>query len=414
VLDATRELLPLAALVALLAVAYLHPPEWLEASAGIVCAGAALAVGRLDRGALGQEIGRLFPVVAFLMAILVVAECCRAAGLFTAIGTRLARAGSHRRIFTFVFAVAALTTVVLSLDATVVLLTPVVLAAAAPTQISARPMQLVCVRLANSASLLLPVSNLTNLLALPRLPIGFGRFVLLMAPVWVLTLVVEYAVHAAWFRGDLRQPAGGRDAAEPAPLPRTPLVVVTLMLAGFGVGSLVGVDPAWVAGAAAVVLGADALRRRAIAPGRLLRSTHGSFAVFVLSLGVVVAVLGRGWLGDRLADWVPGETGLAALLLVAALGAGLANVVNNLPATLLLVPLVVPHGTTAALSALIGINLGSSMTWSGSLANLLWRRTVLHSGGTVDSRDFHVAGLLATPVAVVVGVLALHGWAAVV
>jgi arsenical pump membrane protein len=275
-------------------------------------------------------------------------------------------------------------------------------------------MQLVCVRLANSASLLLPVSNLTNLLALPRLPIGFGRFVLLMAPVWVLTLLVEYAVHAAWFRTDLSEPAGGREVPGPEPLPRTPLVVVSLMLAGFGAGSLVGLDPAWVAGAAALVLGADALRRRTLTAGRLLRSTHASFAVFVLSLGVVVAVLGKGWLGDRLADWVPGSSGLGALLLIALVGAVLANVVNNLPATLLLVPLVVPHGTTAALSALIGINLGSSMTWSGSLANLLWRRTVLRSGGTVDSRDFHVAGLLATPLAVVMGVVALHGWAAVV
>jgi arsenical pump membrane protein len=412
VVDAVRDLVPMVALGVLLAVAYLHPPEWVEAAVGIGAAAAALATGRLDDGGLRTEVGRLLPVVLFLMAVLVVAECCRAAGLFSAIGTRLASAGG--RTFVLAFVVASVVTVVLSLDATVVLLTPVVLAAAAATQVSARPLQLVCVRLANSASLLLPVSNLTNLLALPRLDIGFGRFALLMAPVWVLTLVIEYAVHRLWFRAELRVPGSGRQGVSVVPLPRAPLAVVTAMLAGFGIGSMVGVEPAWVAGGAALVLAARAVVRGELGTRRLLRSTHASFALFVLGLGVVVATLGRGPLGDLLGDLVPSGDGVAALLAVALLGAVTANLVNNLPATLLLVPLVAPLGVVPALATLVGVNLGSSMTWSGSLANLLWRRTVLRSGGTVESRDFHLVGLLATPVAVVGGVLLLDLWAQLV
>jgi len=412
VVDAVRDLVPMAALGVLLAVAYLHPPEWVEAAIGIGAAAAALGTGRLDDGGLRTEVGRLLPVVLFLMAVLVVAECCRAAGMFSAIGTRLASAGG--RTFVLAFVVASVVTVVLSLDATVVLLTPVVLAAAAATRVSARPLQLVCVRLANSASLLLPVSNLTNLLALPRLDIGFGRFALLMAPVWVLTLVIEYAVHRVWFRTELRVPGSGREGVSVVPLPRAPLVVVTAMLAGFGIGSMVGVEPAWVAGGAAIVLGTRAVFRGELGTCRLLRSTHASFALFVLGLGVVVATLGRGPLGDLLGDLVPSSDGVAALMAVALLGAVTANLVNNLPATLLLVPLVAPLGVVPALATLVGVNLGSSMTWSGSLANLLWRRTVLRSGGTVDSRDFHLVGLLATPVAIVGGVLLLDAWAQLV
>ena len=406
--------MPLVALVMLLVVAYRHPPEWVEAAVAVLAVAASLATGRLPGTALRAEVGHLYPVVVFLMAVLVVAECCRASGLFSAIGSRLATAGGHRRIFALAFGVAALTTVALSLDATVVLLTPVVLAAATATGVSARPLQLVCVRLANSASLLLPVSNLTNLLALPRIDLGFGRFALLMAPVWLLTLAVEYAVHRSWFRADLAVPATGRQAVSALPLPRFPLVTVAVMLAGFGVGSVVGVDPAWVAGAAALVLGGRALIRRELGVRRVARSTHASFALFVLGLGVVVATLGRGPLGDDLRSLVPAGDGLAALLGLAALGAVTANLVNNLPATLLLVPLVAPLGAVPALATLVGVNLGSSMTWSGSLANLLWRRTVVRSGGAVDGRDFHAVGLLATPVAIVAGVAALYGWAQVV
>ncbi|MGY2873530.1 arsenical pump membrane protein [Marmoricola sp. URHA0025 HA25] len=413
-LAALRDAVPLGALVTLLVIAYRHPPEWVEAVVAIVAAGAALATGRLPRASLGHELDHLGPVVAFLMAVLVVAECCRASGLFGAIGSRLAAAGAHQRIFALAFVVAALTTVALSLDATVVLLTPVVLAAAAATRVSARPLQLVCVRLANSASLLLPVSNLTNLLALPRIDIGFGRFALLMAPVWLLTLLVEYVVHRTWFRADLATPTSEREHVTQLPLPRFALVTVAMMLAGFGAGSAVGVDPAWVAGAAALLLGGKALLHGELGLPWVARSTHASFALFVLGLGVVVATLGRGPLGDGLDSLVPSGDGPLALFSLAALGAVLANVVNNLPATLLLVPLVAPLGAVPALATLVGVNLGSSMTWSGSLANLLWRRTVARSGGTVDSRDFHVVGLLAAPPAIVAGVLVLSVWAHVV
>jgi arsenical pump membrane protein len=413
VLDAVKDAAPMVGLLVLLAVAYLHPPEWVEATVAVAAAGAVLATGRLADGDLRAEARHLVPVVAFLMAVLVVAECCRASGLFDAIGTRLATAGSHHRIFALAFVVAALTTVALSLDATVVLLTPVVLAAAAATRVSARPLQLLCVRLANSASLLLPVSNLTNLLAMPRLDVGFGRFALLMAPVWALTLLVEYAVHRLWFRGDLRTAAAGPEAV-PQPLPLTPLVVVGAMLAGFAIGSPLGVNPAWVAGAAAVVLAGHTIGRRQLTVGRAAHSTHASFALFVLGLGLVVAALGRGPLGSVLDDLVPSDHGVSALLAVALLGAVLANLVNNLPAILLLVPLVAPLGVEPVLATLVGVNLGSSMTWSGSLANLLWRRTVVRSGGTVSSRDFHVVGLLATPAAIVLGVFTLHAWAGLV
>ncbi|MGO4255951.1 SLC13 family permease [Marmoricola sp. RAF53] len=413
--DTVRDLVPLVALLALLAVAVVHPPEWLEALVGVGAAAVVLAFGQLDSGDLSTERDHLLPVVGFLMAILVVAECCRAAGLFGAIGARLARDTEPHRLFRLTFLVATVVTVALSLDATVVLLTPVVLAAGAGAALD-RPLQLVCVRLANSASLLLPVSNLTNLLAMPYLGIGFGRFALLMAPTWLLTLALEYAGHRWFFRHAFAaDPPATPVTDEPLPpLPRTPLLVVAAMLVAFAVGSPFGIDPVWFAGIAAVVLVGHGLARGELTVGRAVRSTHASFAVFVLGLGLVVEALGHGPVGDLVARLVPDDDGLSALLALAVLGAVLANLLNNLPATLLLVPLVGPLGTVPVLATLVGINLGSSLTWPGSLANLLWRRTVRRSGGTVRSRDFHLVALLVTPVAIGAGVVVLHLWAGLV
>lgn len=400
-----RDLVPLLALVVLLLVAFRQPRGVVEAGAGVVAVAATALVGALPGGVARAELGELGPVVAFLMAILVVSDRCRLDGVFTALGGRLARVRTGGRLLLLTFAAAALVTVVLSLDATVVLLTPVVLAVASS---GFRAGELACVRLANSASLLVPVANLTNLLALPRLDLTFGRFALLMLPSWLVVLLVEYAV----LRRTHRTEMGPRPAstAVPPPLPAYSLAVVALMLLGFVVASPFGVAPAWVAAAAAVLLaGRDALRGRA-APARLVESAQPAFAVFVLCLGLVVAALGRDWLGDLLDALVPARADLLGLLAVAAVGAVLVNLVNNLPGTLLLVPVVAPLGTTALLALLVGINVGSSLTWTGSLANLLWRRTVLAAGHPVPGKAFHATALLATPPAVVLGVLVLDGW----
>jgi arsenical pump membrane protein len=401
---------PAGALGVLLVVAYRHPPDWVEALAGLGCAGAAVVAAGLPLSDVWAEGRELAPVVLFLVAILVVAECCRAEGLFAAIGARLRRRGSTRGRFRLVFVTAAGTTVSLSLDATAVLLTPVVLSTA-PSTASARPLQLVCVRLANSASLLVPVANLTNLLALQSVDVTFGRFALIMAPTALTVLLVEYGGLRWWFHRELADdvtPHVGQ--GPPAPLPRTPLAVVVLMLAGFVVGSTVGVAPFWAAGAAAVVLTTRGLVAGRLRAAEVVRQAHPSFALFVLCLGIVVAALNRAWLGSALANLLPHSANLAGLLVLAALGAFLANLVNNLPATLILAPLVAPLGVVAVLALLVGINVGSSMTWTGSLANLLWRRSVLRSGGEVDAGDLHGTGLVLSPAAIVLGVVVLSAW----
>jgi arsenical pump membrane protein len=139
-------------------------------------------------------------------------------------------------------------------------------------------------------------------------------------------------------------------------------------------------------------------------------ATHLPFAVYVLCLGVVVAALADSFLGDLVAGLVPGRTSLLALLGLALLTTVLANVVNNLPATLLLVPLVAPLGSTAVLASLVGLNVGSGLTYTGSLANLLWRRTLVRHGSPPSARDVHTLSALVTLPGVAVAVVVLWAW----
>ncbi|WP_217996802.1 SLC13 family permease [Nocardioides jensenii] len=407
------DLVGVACLVALLAVAFLHPRGRYELLAGVSCTGAVLAVGAVSFTGVGDQVRSLLPVVLFLAAILVVAELCAVEGLFVAVGQRVRRAGRARprRLVALTFVVASVVTAVLSLDATVVLLTPVIAAAAAGTGAQRAGMH-ACVRLANSASLLLPVSNLTNLLALPHLDVSFTDWVLLMAPVWIVVILVEYAGVLLVFPEARRRSSFGEppNRAELLRMPLVPLVTVVAMLAGFAAGSAVDLDPFWVAGAAALVLVAHALSRRATRGLAVVHAAHLPFAVFVLCLGVVVLAVTDSFLGEAVAGLIPSSDGLAAMLLIAALATALANLVNNLPATLLLVPLVAALGPVAVLAALIGLNVGSGLTYTGSLANLLWRRTLRRGGQVADGRLFHLHALAVTPVAVLTATVVLWGW----
>ncbi|GAA1762352.1 ArsB/NhaD family transporter [Nocardioides hankookensis] len=406
---AALDLIPVAALLALLATAYAHPSGRVEAGVGLVAALVTLATGILSWSDVEDTVRHLGPVVLFLVTILVVADVCARAGLFAAAAARVREVGGGRAvpIFTGVFLLAAAVTAVLSLDATVVLLTPVVVAAAVSSGTSYRPGAHACLRMANSASLLLPVSNLTNLLAMPHLDLTFGGFALVMAPVLAVVLVVEYVALRLLFRRELSAPPGPAYAEETPPLPRVPLVVVLLMLVGFGVGSPLGVEPFWVSGAAALVLVGWARRRGLLGVPDAVRAAHPAFALFVLCLGVVVAALATGFLGDWVNDALPDGTDFASLLLIAVLATVLANLLTNLSATLLLVPLLAPLGDTAVLAALLGLNIGSGLSYTGSLANLLWRRGMVRLGHPPSLREFHRVSLLVTPVSLVAAVAAL-------
>src|SRR6266511_662946 len=272
---ALAEAVALLLLAGTLAFAVVRPRGLPEAVAAVPAAALAVALGILPAGRALRELRDLGPTIGFLAAVLVLAELCEREGLFEAAGHWMAGASMGRpvRLLSLVFAVGAAVTVVLSLDATVVL----------------------------------PVSNLTNLLAFRASGLSFVRFGALMWLPWLAAITVEWLALRSFFASDLV----GRGTVSPEPraggAPRYAVAVLAVTLAGFGVASLLGVEEALVA-----ALGALALA-------------------------------------------VPAGASLPALLAVAATAALLANLVNNLPAILLLLPAVSAAGPGPVLAALVGV-----------------------------------------------------------
>ncbi|MFF9510900.1 SLC13 family permease [Streptomyces sp. NPDC014724] len=398
-------------LLAVLACAVIRPFGWPEAVVAVPAAGVVIATGAISLDHARDEAARLGPVIGFLAAVLVLAQLCDEEGLFHACGAWMARtaAGRPRRLLVQVFAAASVITAVLSLDATIVLLTPVVFATAARLGARPKPHVYACTHLSNTASLLLPVSNLTNLLAFAASGLSFTRFAALMVLPWLAAIGTEYVVFRRFFATDLDAGAQAPPTAEPRELPVFALATVACTLAGFVLTSALGVNPAWAAFAGAVVLAVRALAQRRTRPTAIVRAAAVPFLAFVLALGIVVRAVVDNGLATGLGHLVPGGTGFAALLAIAGLAAVLANVINNLPAVLVLLPLTASSGPGAVLAVLLGVNIGPNLTYAGSLATLLWRRIVHEHDSNVELGEFTRLGLFTVPAALLLAVVTL--WA---
>jgi arsenical pump membrane protein len=408
--------LSLVGLAATLATAAARPPGLGESAVAVGSAALLVAVGAISLSGAWRAVGELGPTIGFLAALLVLADGCRREGVFDAIGAWMARASAGRsvRLLGLTFAAATAVTTVLGLDATVVLLTPVAFVTAMRLRTPVKPHAYACAHLANSASVLLVVSNLTNLLAFHASRLSFTRFAALMALPWAAAIAVEWVAFRAFFRRELAtHPEPALRLEGRAPTPRFALGVLTLTLLGFALSSEVGFAPVWsaLAGAAAITLPA-LTRRRAVAA--VVRAAEPGFLLFVLGLGVIVAAASAHGVRSAVASALPVGGSLPDLLGVAGVSALLANLVNNLPATLILTPVTAALGTAPVLAMLVGVNVGPNLTYAGSLATLLWRRVLRVERTEVLLAEFTRLGLMTVPAGLLLCTLAVwvsvRGW----
>lgn len=380
-----------------------RPKEWPEAV--LACLGAALLVvcRLLSLDAACQAIGKGTDVYLFLAGMMLLAELARREGVFDWLASHAVRAarGSRARLFALVYAAGILVTVLLSNDATAVVLTPAVYAAAKKARTEALPHLLSCAFIANAASFVLPISNPANLVVygkqLPPLIPWLKLFTLPSLLSIAVTFLVLRLLLNGQLRGQLEQDvevsklsAEGFRAG--LGIVVTGAVLIAASALGFGLG-----PPACVAAVGTVLVATRAGGRTA-----LVRAVAWSVLPLVAALFVLVAALdSAGALRDIRAA-IQDCTKLPPLAgsLAASFGvAVLSNLMNNLPSGLLagsaFEGITSPDHIRQAI--LVGIDLGPNLSVTGSLATLLWLIVLRREGVQVSRWTFLKAGAIVMP-----------------
>ncbi|HEX4812449.1 MAG TPA: SLC13 family permease [Nonomuraea sp.] len=350
-----------------------------------------VATGLLPWEDAAASIDDIGPLLIFLVAIIVLAELTKEAQVFDAIAARVAvlGRGNYAALFFLCTLFASFVTIFLNLDTTAVLLTPVMLALAPKARITALPLAMTTIWLANTASLLLPVSNLTNLLGMEKIGLDAQEFAARMWAPQLAAIAVTMAFLWVfyWRRGERRDLRYTPPVLEPV----ADRVLFTVASGGcllFIVLLLLEAHVAVAAtAAAAIVVAAFVLRARERLTWSLI---PWQLVVLVTGLFLVVPTLSRLGLAD-LMTWLIGDDGDPYR--TAAVGAGLSNAINNLPAYQAVEAVIPADDRDRLLALLTGTNIGPVVTPWASLATLLWFESCRRHAVQVPMRRFLLTGL---------------------
>jgi len=328
-------------------------------------------VGDAIQGAVSQA----WPPFVLVAGLLLVGAVVEADGLFAAVGARLERLpGGAVTLLAAVLGLEAIVTAVLNLDTAAVFVTPIVLHAARQRRCDERPFLYGALFIANGASLLLPGSNLTNLIVLAHEPFTGADVAREMALPWLIVVVLTIGFLALVFR---LQHEGNGDAALPQlhlGVGAVAVAAATAFMLAFHNAAL----PVLAVGVVAVAL-------------RQVRPELGAPVLVALFLiTVALGTLARRW---------DGPVSLLRHLdapATAALAAGATVVVNNLPAASLLSAQRPPH----PLELLIGLDLGPNLAFTGSLSAYLWYRAARSVGARPSLKLSSLLGVALVPLTI--------------
>lgn len=380
-----------------------------EAVFAVAGAMALVLAGLVDVPAALAAVARGDEVYPFLAGMMVLAELARREKVFdwtAAHAARLAR-GSGTRLFDLLFLTGVAVTALLSNDATAVVLTPAVYAAARAAKADPKPALFACAFIANAASFVLPISNPANLVLFDGKMPPLLEWLLWFGAPSLIAIAATWAVLRWRFRETLARAVSAEAAAPDLPLSGKIAawgiaLACLVLLVTSAMGGPLGLAT-FLAGVTASVLALIASKR---SPLPLLAGVSWSVIPLVAGLFVLVAGLQATGVVDALARSLASSAGEAPR--ATGFGAGLVlalvcNLMNNLPAGLLAASAApagaVPAAVTGAL--LVAVDLGPNISATGSLATILWLIAVRREGEHVSAGEFLRLGVLVTAPALI-------------
>lgn len=402
----------LAMLVALV-VALAWQSAWAPAAGALLGLAIALVAGAAELRDATEALGDLWRPMVGIVGIMLTTACAAELGVFTRLAAWIEprTRGPVEHGFRTVFALSALTAAVLSNDAAILLVTPVVIELLRHVYPRRHPQLALPFAFAvfvAAGVAPLPTSNPMNLVVAHRAGIGFNEYALHMIPVALVGWIVAYALLAWVYRDVLAdpEPAPGAMPPQPAlePHAKAVLAIVAASVAAYPI--LAGFDvPIWPVAATAALLALATTLHRGASLRRIAGGVSWELVPFLFGVLVLATAVARAGVTAELeALYASNEAPLATIGTVAAGGSAL---VGNHPMALLhsLALAGEPHAWTYA--ALVGGDLGPRLLPIGSLAGLLWIDSLRRQGIRVPLRTFVGVGFIVTIPSLLVSLVVL-------
>jgi len=375
---------------------------WISGGVALLLA-SRLITWRLTERALLKSLD----VCLFLIGMMLLSELAREHGVFGWLSSNAIRKsqGSPTKLFGLVYVIGTAVTILMSNDATAVVLTPAILTAVRKAKVQPLPYPFACAFIANAASFVLPISNPANLVVFQGAMPPLAKWILSFGLPSLLSIVTTFLVLRWLFRNQLQSPLDST-ADEIVLNVNGKLVVasVGLMVAVLLAASWKGKDLGLPTCLAAVAITALVCIKEKSNPLNLGREISWETLALVGGLFVMVDAMEaigamnytKRWLADA------AHMGFGAGQVITGFAVGIANnLVNNLPLGLIAGSTVqASHASGPIANALlIGVDLGPNLSITGSLATILWLIALRREKLNVSFWDFFRVGVIAMPIA---------------
>jgi arsenical pump membrane protein len=402
-----------------------RPFRWNEAIIAMVGAAVLLLLGLISPADAFLTLIRDWNTFLFFLGMMALSALAEAAGLFDWLAVQAARlAGqSAARLFLNVFLLGTSISMVLSNDATALILTPIVYVLVTKLRLPVLPYLFACTFIADTASFLLPVSNPINIIITSRFPLDLWTFLrLLFLPslvVIVINIGIFYLLYRKQLKGvfDLQRLPSTEQAAKHRGYFRYTCWVLAAVAVAYVIASAIQLPLSLIALSGAVLLLSGALSWRRISLRETATRISWSIFGFIAGMFIVVRAIEDTGLTTMFGKWLihlSGDTSFGAVMVGMAGAAMGTNLINNVPMAVVMVSALgeiqhaapaIQHGFIAA--TIFGCDLGPNLTTVGSLATVLWLLILRQRNVDVSGLDYFKVGVVVTPLMLLAGALTI-------
>jgi arsenical pump membrane protein len=402
-----------------------RPFRWNEAIVAMGGAGLLLLLGLISPADAFSTLCRDWNTFLFFLGMMGLSALAEAAGLFDWLAVQAARFArqSAWRLFLNIFALGTLISMILSNDATALILTPVVYVLVTKLRLPVLPFLFACTFIADTASFLLPVSNPINIIILSHFPLDLLTFLRLLLLPSLIVIGLNIGIFFLLYRRELqgqfkleRLPPADETIKHRAYFRYTYLVLIGVA-AAYVLASAARFPLSLIAVGGAFLLLIGALGWKQSTLRQTGQRISWSIFGFIAGMSIVVRSIEDTGLTARFGDWLlklSGGTSFGSVLIGTAGAAFGTNLINNIPMAVVMTsalgsmqhaPPAVQHGFLAA--TMFGCDLGPNLTTVGSLATVLWLLILRRQGIDVSGLDYFRVGVIVTPIMLLAGALTI-------